>query len=95
MAHRCCRSRRVLPVIDGKISGARVAYGAMAAKPMRALAVEAAINGAVLGEATIRAAAKVAAEGTSPENDPQASAWYRTAVLPVHLGRLLSGEETR
>lgn len=82
----------LLPTRDGKVSGARVAYGAMAARPMRALAVEAAINGAVLGEATIRAAAKVATEGTAPEDDSQASAWYRTAVLPVHLGRLLAGE---
>lgn len=82
----------LLPVIDGRLSGARVAYGAMAAKPVRATAVEAAINGGALGEDAIRAAAKVAAAGTSPEDDPQASAWYRRAVLPVHLRRLLSGE---
>jgi CO/xanthine dehydrogenase FAD-binding subunit len=82
----------LLPVIDGKLTGARVAYGAMSAKPMRAMAVEAAINGSMLGEASIRAAAKVAAEGTAPEDDPQASAWYRREVLPVHLRRLLSGE---
>ena len=25
-------------------------------------------------------------------DDPQASAWYRRAVLPVHLRRLLTGE---
>ena len=42
--------------------------------------------------AAIAAAVAVAAEGTAPEDDPQASAWYRREVLPVHLRRLLSGE---
>lgn len=82
----------LLPVTDGRISGARVAYGAMAAKPMRAVAVEAVLDGATPGEDAIRAATQVAAEDTAPEDDPQASAWYRRAVLPVHLRRLLSGE---
>ena len=82
----------VLPVSGGKVSGARIAYGAMSAKPMRATAVEAALNGAALDEVTIRAASKVASEGTAPEDDPQASAWYRREVLPVHLRRLLLGE---
>jgi CO/xanthine dehydrogenase FAD-binding subunit len=81
-----------LPVTGGKVSGARVAYGAMAQRPIRATAVEAALDGKALDAATIAAAVKVAAEGTSPEDDPQASAWYRREVLPVHLRRLLSGE---
>lgn len=82
----------LLPVSGGKVSGARVAYGAMAPRPMRAKAVEAALDGKPLDAAAIEAAIQVAAEGTAPEDDPQASAWYRRAVLPVHLGRLLSGE---
>jgi CO/xanthine dehydrogenase FAD-binding subunit len=82
----------LLPTQGSKINGARIAYGAMAAKPMRAMAVEAALEGKVLDAAAIEAAVKVAAEGTAPEDDPQASAWYRRAVIPVHLGRLLSGE---
>jgi CO/xanthine dehydrogenase FAD-binding subunit len=82
----------LLPMIGGKVSGARVAYGAMAARPMRAKAVEATLDGTVLDAAAIDAAVKVAAEGTAPEDDPQASAWYRREVLPVHLRRLLSGE---
>jgi CO/xanthine dehydrogenase FAD-binding subunit len=81
----------VLPATGGKISGARVAYGAMAERPMRAAAVEAALNGKALDAASIAAAVKVATDGTSPLTDPQASAWYRTAVLPVHLKRLLEG----
>jgi len=84
----------LLPVSGGKVSGARVAYGAMAPRPMRAKAVEAALEGTPLDAAAIAAAAAAAAEGTAPEDDPQASAWYRRAVLPVHLGRLLSGEES-
>lgn len=81
----------VLPVRDGRIAGARVAYGAMAPRPMRARAVEAALEGKALDAGTIAAAGRIAADGTAPEDDPQASAWYRRAVLPVHLGRLLAG----
>lgn len=82
----------LLPLTDDRVSGARVAYGAMAPRPMRARAVEAALEGRVLDAATIAEAVAVAAEGTAPEDDPQASAWYRREVIPVHLGRLLSGE---
>lgn len=81
----------VLPLTGGKIANARVAYGAMAPRPMRANAVEAALNGKALDAAGIAAAVKVATDGTAPLTDPQASAWYRTAVLPVHLKRLLEG----
>ena len=33
-----------------------------------------------------------ALEGTRPATDAIASEWYRREVLPVHLGRLLTGE---
>lgn len=82
----------VLPVTSGKVTGARVAYGAMAPRPMRAKAVEAALDGRALDAARIAAAVAVAAEGTAPDDDPQASAWYRREVLPVHVRRLLAGE---
>ncbi|HZP19738.1 MAG TPA: FAD binding domain-containing protein [Bauldia sp.] len=82
----------LLPVTGGKVDGARVAYGAMAEMPIRARAVERALEGKALDAAGIDAATKVAGEGTSPPTDPQASAWYRAAVLPVHLKRLLLGE---
>ncbi len=82
----------VLPVTGGKVSRARVAYGAMAPRPMRATAVGAALDGKALDTAAIAAAVAVAADGTAPEDDPQASAWYRREVLPVHLRRLLAGE---
>jgi CO/xanthine dehydrogenase FAD-binding subunit len=80
----------LLPLRDGKVSDARIAYGAMAATPIRARAVEAAIEGGALDRATIDAATRVAADGCAPLSDPQASDWYRLNVLPVHLARLLA-----
>ena len=82
----------LLPVADGKLAGVRVAYGAMAGRPMRARAVESTLEGRPLDAPSIVAAVAVAAEGTDPEDDPQASAWYRREVVGVHLRRLLSGE---
>jgi xanthine dehydrogenase small subunit len=80
----------LLPQKRGKISGARIAYGAMAPTAIRARAVEAVLEGKALDGAAMAAAAGVAAEGTSPEDDAYASAWYRREVLPVHLRRLLA-----
>jgi CO/xanthine dehydrogenase FAD-binding subunit len=70
----------------------RVAYNGMAPTPMRALAVERALEGKTLDATSIGPALSVAAEGTSPADDAIASAWYRREVLPVHLRRLLLGE---
>ncbi len=70
----------------------RVAYNGMAPTPIRALAVERALEGRTLDPAGIAPALAVAAEGTTPVDDPIASAWYRREVLPVHLKRLLLGE---
>jgi CO/xanthine dehydrogenase FAD-binding subunit len=79
----------VIPVVDGRVKGARVAYGAMATTPIRSRPVEQALEGKPLDSHSIAAAAAVATEGCSPMSDPQASDWYRLAVLPVHLKRLL------
>ena len=70
----------------------RVAYNGMAPTPMRALAVERALEGRALNAQGIEPALAVATEGTSPSDDAIASAWYRREVLPVHLKRLLLGE---
>ncbi len=70
----------------------RVAYNGMSPTPMRALAVDRALEGRTLDAAGIAAALAVATEGTSPADDAIASAWYRKEVLPVHLRRLLLGE---
>jgi CO/xanthine dehydrogenase FAD-binding subunit len=80
----------VLPMKRGKIAGARIAYGAMAPIAIRARGAEAALEGRALDEAAIAAAVSAAAEGTAPEDDAYASAWYRRQVLPVHLRRLIA-----
>jgi len=80
-----------LPMNGGRITGARVAYGAMAPTPIRAKAVERALEGKSLDESGIAAALAVAAEGTSPASDAIASAWYRREMVAVHLKRLLAG----
>jgi len=82
-----------LPNMSGRMSGARVAYGGMAPTPVRAKAVERALEGRTLDEAGVSAAVAAAAEGTSPQTDPIASAWYRREVVGVHLRRLLLGVE--
>ncbi len=84
----------LLPVVDGRLKGVRVAYGAMAPTAIRAHAVEKALEGGsvekgVLDAAAIAAAVAVAGEGTAPASDAFASDWYRANVLPVHLARLL------
>jgi xanthine dehydrogenase small subunit len=81
-----------LPLAGGRVAGARIAYGAMAPTPIRARAVERALEGRSLDAAGIAPALAVAAEGTSPATDALASAWYRREVLPIHLRRLLLGE---
>ncbi len=74
---------------SGAITSARIAYGCMADRPIRAPAVERALIGKARTKDGIAAALAVATEGTSPPTDAIASAWYRSEVLPVHLGRLL------
>jgi len=79
----------VLDESGGTIASARIAYGCMADRPMRAKAVETALAGKPRTADGIRDALTVASDGTEPITDAIASAWYRTQVLPVHLGRLL------
>lgn len=80
----------LLPQLGGRIQGARVAYGAMGPVPLRATAVERALEGQPLDAQTIERAAGVATEGIDPLTDPIASAWYRREVAGVHLRRLLT-----
>jgi CO/xanthine dehydrogenase FAD-binding subunit len=81
-----------LPMSGGRVSGARVAYGAMAPTPIRVPAVEQALEGASLDEQGIARALAVANDGCAPANDAIASEWYRREVMPVHLKRLLLGQ---
>lgn len=81
-----------LPQQAGRLSQVRLAFGAMNSFPMRAKAAEAALHGATLDASGIQGAVAVAADGLDPQDDALASAWYRRAVAPVHLKRLLLGE---
>lgn len=74
---------------DGTITRARIAYGCMADRPVRAPEVEAALAGKPRTADGIREALAVATDGMDPVTDAIASGWYRAQVLPVHLGRLL------
>ncbi len=80
-----------LPFASGRVTGARIAYGAMGPAPMRAKAAERALEGRALDAAGIAPALTVAADGTAPVDDAIASAWWRREILPVHLRRLLLG----
>ena len=79
----------------GRLSGVRIAYGAMGPDPVRVPAVERALEGVSLDQAGIQAALAAATEGLNPPDDSLASSWYRREVAPVHLRRLLLGEERR
>ena len=76
---------------DGLVTSARVALGGVGAWVVRAHAVEAALVGRPLTEATVSAAAQAGLGEISPADDAYASAWYRTRVFPVHLRRALLG----
>jgi xanthine dehydrogenase small subunit len=81
-----------LPLASGRVSGARIAYGAMGPVPVRAKTAERALEGRALDAAGIAPALAAAHDGTSPADDAIASAWWRREILPIHLRRLLLGE---
>ena len=82
-----------LPLSGGRVQGARIAYGAMAPTPIRVPAVEQALEGQTLDVQGVTRALAVATDGTAPVSDAIASEWYRREVAPVHLRRLLLGED--
>jgi CO/xanthine dehydrogenase FAD-binding subunit len=79
----------LLPRKGKALAKPRIAFGAMAPHPVRAKAVEAALDGKPLDVEAIAAAAAVATKDCAPQTDPYASAWYRREIAPVHLARLL------
>lgn len=78
---------------QGVVTVARLAYGGMAATPMRAAKAEAALVGQPWTKANVEAAAKLIAQDFTPMSDHRGSAAYRTLVA----ANLLRGfyEETR
>lgn len=81
-----------LPQTGGRVTNARVAYGAMGPTPLRVPAVERALEGRSLDAAGIAPALAAATQGVDPPTDALASTWYRREVAPVHLRRLLLGQ---
>ena len=78
-----------LPQTGGRVTNARVAYGAMGPTPLRVSAVERALEGRSLDQTGIAQALAAATQGLDPPTDAIASGWYRKEVAPVHLRRLL------
>jgi xanthine dehydrogenase small subunit len=72
----------------GRVRQARVAYGGMAAVPVRVPAAEAALTGHVLGEAAVEAAAGAVEAELAPISDMRASAAYRRRVAGNLLRKL-------
>jgi xanthine dehydrogenase small subunit len=77
-----------LTIVKGRIAGARIAFGGMAATPKRARAAEAAMIGAPWGEGACEDAARALAEDFTPLTDVRGSAAYRLAAAGNILRRL-------
>ena len=77
-----------LTLADGKVTGARIAYGGMAGTPRRAAKAERALAGQPWNEATLAAAVAALAEDFTPLTDWRASAGYRARVAGNLLRRL-------
>ncbi|MBI4012862.1 MAG: FAD binding domain-containing protein [Candidatus Rokubacteria bacterium] len=68
---------------EGRVALARVALGAVAPTPVRALAAEAALLGRPPAPEVVAEASRLAAEAARPIADVRASAAYRRDVLPA------------
>jgi len=73
----------------------RVAFGAVAATPVREPAIESLLMGKALDESLIARAQKLVAGETSPITDIRASKEYRALMLPVMLERGLRAAVSR
>ncbi|MBU4566841.1 MAG: xanthine dehydrogenase family protein subunit M [Desulfarculus sp.] len=78
------------PLSGGKVSGVAIALGAVAPTPLLATEAAGLLNGKALDEATIAAAAKAAAEATSPIDDARGTAWYRKRASEAVVKQLLT-----
>lgn len=78
-----------LPQSDGNTVDARLAFGGMAATPVRANAAETALNGKPFDQTTVTAAQARIAEELNPISDARASAGYRLQVAQNLLQRVL------
>jgi xanthine dehydrogenase small subunit len=74
---------------NGVCSAARIALGAAAPRPVRAVNAEAALVGQRLDAASIAAAAEAAMNETDPATDALASAWYRRRMVGLYVRKAL------
>ncbi|MCX4672252.1 FAD binding domain-containing protein [Streptomyces sp. NBC_01381] len=77
-----------LDIEDGIVRKARIGLGGVAATPIRARAVEAALEGEPWAAETVEAAAQVLRSQGTPMDDHRASAAYRSAMLGQSLLKL-------
>jgi xanthine dehydrogenase small subunit len=76
-----------LDLAGDRVGEARVAYGGMAATPLRAATVEGVLTAATLDDRTIERACRAAADAFTPIDDVRASAAYRRAMAAALLRR--------
>jgi len=76
-----------LTVADGTITGARLAFGGMAATPKRSAQTEAALTGQPFTLETLQTAAKALPQDFAPLSDMRASAAYRMKAAQNLLTR--------
>jgi CO/xanthine dehydrogenase FAD-binding subunit len=74
----------------GRVTAAAIALGAVAPKPFRARAAEAALVGGELAPARVAQAAELAAQAASPIDDVRGSAAYRQAMVRALVARGLT-----
>lgn len=79
-----------LDVNGGKISSVRVALGAVAPTPMRAIRAEQELEGTPPSEDRFASAAGRAAEACTPIDDIRTQAWYRRRMVEVLTRRGLT-----
>jgi CO/xanthine dehydrogenase FAD-binding subunit len=72
-----------------KLNSVRLAFGAVAPRPIRAPAAEAALEGKTLDDDTIAAAVAAADHEIHPITDVRASDWYRREMVKNMLTRML------
>jgi len=80
---------------SGQCESARIAIGGMGGNPIRATAMEAALQGEPLTPEVIARAAAKAADGTDPDDDSYASADYKRQVATVYARRAIEAAVER
>ncbi|MCC6465184.1 MAG: xanthine dehydrogenase family protein subunit M [Planctomycetes bacterium] len=74
---------------NNRLSGVRLAAGAVAPVPLRLRATETFLEGKALTDETLAEAAKLARADVAPISDLRGTAWYRRELVGVFLARAL------